>query len=523
MKKLPLGIQTFSKVIKDNYRYVDKTKEIYHLLESGSQYYFLSRPRRFGKSLLISTLKEIFSGSKELFKNLWIYDKVDWQKYPVIHFDFSGLEYGSREELKNTLEFLVNQNARNYDVELKEKGYDKRFIELIGELSKINKVVILVDEYDKPIIDFIDKKEIAAGNRDILRTFYSVIKRADQFLRFALITGVSKFSRVSVFSGLNNLNDITVDDRFAAILGYTEEELQRCFKDEINDLAARLRKNKAEMAKTIKKWYNGYSWDGKSFMYNPLSILMLFSKKQFDNYWFSTGTPTFLVKLLKERNYDISEFEDLPVSSYIFDSYDVDNIEIAPLLFQTGYLTIKEAWTRKEKKWYRLSYPNKEVRESFLTYLFREYTGRDLAAGTRLLERMAEAVEAGDMESFIQQVKSLFASIPYNIFIGDREAYYHSIIYLILRLCGVRVEPEKQTNTGRIDAVIETGQKVYIIEFKIGSEQEALDQIKNKNYHESYLSSDKEIVLMGVGFDLEKRNIGNYALESVPPHHVGRV
>jgi hypothetical protein len=268
MKKLPIGRQIFSEIIEDNYLYIDKTKDIYNLFAQGGKYYFLSRPRRFGKTLLISTLKEIFSGNKELFKGLWIYDKLEWEKHPVIHLDFLGLKYEGQEELIKALIYMINQNAEEYGIQLKETDYEKRFKELIKKLSKKNGVVILVDEYDKPLIDFVDKKEIATQNRDVLKTFFGNIKGADEYLEFVFITGVSKFSKVSVFSDLNNLRDITISGAFSTMLGYTGEELLDYFDDRIEKMAEG---EKEKLAADIKHWYNGYSWDGKNFVYNPLS------------------------------------------------------------------------------------------------------------------------------------------------------------------------------------------------------------------------------------------------------------
>lgn len=362
MKKLPIGIQTFSDIVEGNYLYVDKTKEIYNLFDEGGQYYFLSRPRRFGKSLLISTLKEIFSGNKELFKGLWIYDKLAWEKHPVIHLDFLGLEYGSREALIDTLEYMVNQNAKAHGVRLKEKGYDKRFKELIFELSKTNKVVILVDEYDKPLIDFIEKKEVAKVNRDVLKTFYGAIKGADEYLKFVFITGVSKFSKVSIFSDLNNLRDITISDSFSTLVGYTEEELLYYFDEGIKEMAEGKR---AELLADIEKWYGGYSWDGKQFVYNPSSILYLFLEKCFGNYWFSTGTPTFLTKAIKENEIDEGTIEDYETTKFFFDSCDIEHVDVYAALFHAGYLTIKEIEdVSRTQRIYRHSYPNEEVKES---------------------------------------------------------------------------------------------------------------------------------------------------------------
>ncbi len=369
MKKLPIGIQTFCDIVEGNYLYVDKTKDIYSLFADGGKYYFLSRPRRFGKSLLISTLKEIFSGNKELFKGLWIYDELTWEKHPVIHLNFLGLEYGSREALIETLEYVVNQNAKAHGVRLKEKGYEKRFRELIVGLSKLNKAVLLVDEYDKPLIDFIDKKEIAKKNENVLKTFYGVIKGADQHLKFVFITGVSKFSKVSIFSDLNNLRDITVSDSFSTLLGYTEEEVLHYFDEGIKEMAEG---KKEELLADIEKWYGGYSWDGKQFVYNPSSILYLFLEKRFGNYWFSTGTPTFLIKAIKENEIDEATIENYETTKFFFDSCDIEKIDMYALLFQAGYLTIKEIENgSRTQRIYRHSYPNEEVKES-ISMLLKE-------------------------------------------------------------------------------------------------------------------------------------------------------
>ena len=514
MKELPIGIQTFSKLIKGNYLYVDKTKEIHQLFAKGGEYYFMSRPRRFGKSLLLSTLEEIFSGNKELFKGLWIYDKIKWEKFPVIHIDFSGLKYGSKDELMETLDYLLDENAKKYKLKLTGKGYDKRFKELITELSKKGKVVILIDEYDKPIIDFIEKKQVATDNRDILRNFYSTIKGADKYIKFAFITGVSKFSKVSVFSGLNNLNDITLDDNYSAMLGYTDAELTGYFEQETTNMANHMGVKKNFLLGHIRKWYNGYSWDGKNFVYNPFSILLLFSKKTFDNYWFTTGTPTFLTQLIRSKNIDVTAYENLKVGSFIFESFDIENIEVASLLFQTGYLTIKEKrMGRFPKMDYWLNYPNREVKEAFLRHLLKEYTERNFIEGTKVIDNLSSALEENNVPGFVETLQSLFASIPYNIFISDKESYYHTIIYLVLTLTGLTVNAEVQTNQGRIDAVLETQKNIYIMEFKLGTSLEALNQVKDKKYYQKYLSSRKEITVIGIGFNRETRNISDYKAE----------
>jgi len=514
MKKLPIGVQTFSDMIEENYLYVDKTQYIYNLFADGGKYYFLSRPRRFGKSLLLSTLKEIFLGNQELFKGLWIYGKIDWKKYPVINIDFLKIGYKTPDILEKSLEKIIRKIARAFNVSLDKEGdYKDVFRDLIEGLGRENKVVILIDEYDKPIIDFVDDKEVAQKNRDILRNFYTTIKGMDEYIKFAFFTGVSKFSKVSVFSGLNNLRDITLSQQFTTMLGYTDEELVNYFGNRMKKLKTRLKKEESEILEDIRRWYNGYSWDGENFVYNPLSILSFFQEGKFSNYWFSTGTPSFLIKLIKEKQVNVETIGAWEVDEYVFDSYDIENMDVASLLFQTGYITIKDFKTLKDIYKYYLSYPNKEVKDAFLKYLLADFMNSSPATiGSKIFD-LTEHLINHQLERFFETIKGLFASIPYNIFIHDKEAYYHSVIYLVLTLLGVNIKAEIQTSTGRIDAVIEIDNSVYIMEFKMGSESEALEQIKKMKYYESYADQGKKVLLVGVGFDMEKRNIGGYILE----------
>ncbi len=343
MKKLPLSIQTFSEMIEEQYLYVDKTQYILELMTSG-KFFFLSRPRRFGKSLLVSTLKEVFAGNQELFKGLFIYDKIDWKPYPVIHLDLSRVSSDDEHVLKQSLLSSLNTVARDFDITLAEKFLKDRFFELIHTLYNTirQKVVVLVDEYDKPIIDFVDDIERAGKNKNVLKNFYGVLKGCDQYLQFVLLTGVSKFSRVSVFSDLNNLNDITLSSQYATLLGYTQKELEHYFADYIEQLCREKHLSTEQLLSKIREWYNGYSWNGQERVYNPVSILNLFEKKTFRNYWFATGTPAFLIALIKQTQYDVTEFEYQHVPDLVFDSYDITNMNVFSLLFQTGYLTITD-------------------------------------------------------------------------------------------------------------------------------------------------------------------------------------
>ncbi len=518
MKNLPISIQTFSDLMTQNYLYVDKTRDIHNLFARGGKYYFLSRPRRFGKSLLISTLYEIFSGNKELFKGLWIYDKIDWKTYPVLHIDFTHISFQTPQTLEMELNIKLEKIGKTFNIELDQRrDYKGKFEELIEKLSENERVAILIDEYDKPIIDFIEteEKEIALANRNVLKRFYSVLKGSDKYIRFVFITGVSKFSRMSIFSDLNNLNDITIDDNFPTLLGLTHDELLKYFDHRIQQLSQKMRIPKNELLEHIKDWYNGYSWDGCHFLYNPHSILNFFSKNRFGNYWFASATPSFLINHIKNRKKDIRSLEKEEVDEAIFESYDIENLEVISMLFQTGYLTIKDIKPVGIKSQYVLSYPNEEVKESFLKHFLADYTTEETGiVGSKILD-LVEAARKDDLENFFIIIKSLFAAIPSHIFIKDREAYYHTIIYLILKLLGVNIKVEDHTNKGRIDAVIETETNIYVMEFKMGTSDEALVQIERMKYHEKYLSSGKSIQLIGIGFDEEEKNISNYKVKPV--------
>jgi Predicted AAA-ATPase/PD-(D/E)XK nuclease superfamily len=516
MKKLPLGIQTFAKLRGGDYLYVDKTETVYNLLVDGGQYYFLSRPRRFGKSLLISTLKELFTGNKELFKDLWIYNKITWEKYPVIHLDFLGLENNSQDALINSLEYMVNRNADEFGITLTESGYNQRFKELVAHLAKIDRVVILVDEYDKPIIDNLDNIPVATANRKILKTFYETIKESDRYVKFVFITGVSKFSRVSVFSGLNNLTDITISEKFSTIAGYTQDELNHYFDDRMEALSEKLKVEKDALQNDIKNWYNGYSWDGNHFVYNPYSILTLFNESRIDNFWFVSGTPTFLLQLIKNHKIDVTNLDGYRTGGAIFDSFDIENMNIYSLLFQTGYLTIKTIKGSGGKRdLYTLAYPNLEVKESFLEHLLAQFSSRFANEVSVIAYDLKESLKIGDIEESMKILSSLFAGISYNMFVGDKEGYYQTVIYLTLKLIGIDIQAEVETNIGRIDAVIETDTAIYVLEFKMGKAETAINQIKEKKYHQKYLNNGKPVQIIGIGFGPEEGNISGYLMETV--------
>ncbi len=512
LKKLPIGIQTIDKLILGNYLYIDKTKMIYELLETGSTY-FLSRPRRFGKSLLISTLEQIFMGNKELFKGLWIYDQAfAWEKHIVIRFDLSGRKYENEQVLIDYLYLQLNEYADQYGISLETVRYEDQFRELLRKLSKDRKVVVLIDEYDKPILDVLEDIELAKANRETLKSFYSVIKASDEYLRFVLLTGVTKFSKVSVFSGMNNLNDISMNKRYAALLGYTQDELEYYFKERIEQLSEVIHKRVSDTLMDIKLWYNGYRFGiDVTSVYNPFSTLLLFDNQAFSNYWFETGTPTFLVKLIKERAYDVTEIGTGELSQTGFESFEIENMQVAPLLYQTGYFTIRSY--DAEYRLYSLGYPNYEVGHAFTEHLIGLFSSVSKDIADSYIARLIKALKVFDNETFFETLRIFFADIPYDIQI-KQEKYYQTIFYLVFTLIGMRIEAEVRTNKGRIDAVMIVGDVVHIFEFKLkGTAIEALEQIKTNNYYEKYMHKDRKIKMYGVAFDPAEKNIGEWIVK----------
>ncbi len=513
MKKLPIGIQTFSEIIQENYYYVDKTEFAYKLITRG-KYYFLSRPRRFGKSLFLDTLAEIFSGNKELFKGLYIYDKYDFSPHPVIRISFGSGDYSLDEnQTIDEIKHILEDNLDALGVECKDIGDFKNcFKQLIrkAHLKYNQRVVILIDEYDKPILDNITNQDKAIRARSILKNFYSIIKDNDRYIKFVFITGVSKFSKLNLFSGLNNLEDITINKEYAEICGYTHDDLLIVFKDKINKVNIDL----------VKKWYNGYNYLGKP-LYNPFDILLFLSSgHDFRNYWWQTGNPSFLIAKLKEEHHYIPELENALISEEALEAFDVEYIDLRALLWQTGYLTINDKLTDDTgSNMYRLSIPNLEVQFS-LNRLFIDYLTNQRMEKTRYELNIKKALKENDFESFINHLKTIFATIPYtnyaNNIISKYEGYYSSVIFVYLMALGYEVIPEDITNKGRIDLTIKTKDKILIIEFKVDVEKEKpIYQIKQRRYFEKYLSENKEVYLIGISFNSEERNIVDYEIEKI--------
>ena len=508
----PLGIQTFSEIIENQLLYVDKTALIHDLVCSG-KVYFLSRPRRFGKSLLISTLDALFSGRKELFEGLAIADTdYDFVAYPVMKLEFAKDEFNTADNLRNYISNTINRMAKRYNIELIEAGYNQRFDELLGKLYQKTgkKVVILIDEYDKPILNNLNNKPVLEEIKQVMSAFYGAVKSMDEYLRFVFITGVSKFAKVSIFSGMNSLTDLTLHKRYATICGITEQELVQYFDEPITLLAEEEQIDKQQLLAKIKHWYNGYQFHPRAMgVYNPFSLLSLFEFEEFKNYWYSTATPTFLLDLLQRRQYDLSTMTQPEVSESAFTSTEPEDMDVLSLFVQTGYLTIKSYRNSR----YTLDFPNYEVKRSFFDSVATRYSLLEKGVGDIYIYDLVDYLNAGNLDAFFKTLKVFFANIPYELAV-DREKYYQSLFYAIITMIGLSVEAEVSTNQGRIDCVIQTADTIYVIEFKLnGTKEDALKQIQDKQYAQKYQRSDKAIVLLGVEFDQKTRNIGDYLLQ----------
>jgi len=507
MKKLPIGKQTFEVLKEGDYLYVDKTADIHRLITEGDVY-FLSRPRRFGKSLLVSTLKAIFEGRRDLFEGLAIDGlDYDWKTHPVLHVDFSAEKVSDPRALETYLAERIELAAGQWGAGATGGStYTGRLRHLLQGSSE--RVAILIDEYDKPILDHIENPELAAEMREVLKGFYTTIKSCDAHLRFVLLTGVSKFAKMSVFSGLNNLKDISMDRRYATTLGYTQAELEQYFEEGIEALANQDQCSRVECLDRVRDWYNGYVFAaGAERVYNPFSTLLLFDTLEFRNYWYESGTPTFLVKLLRERGDYLGAYDGREVGAAAFSNFEIENLDPVPLLLQTGYLTLAD---KLSEDLFRIAYPNREVARSFeesLVVGFSRVQASDVASHRHALLR---ALNAGDADRLFETMRIFFADIPHDIQLR-REKYYQSIFYLVFRMLGAGIDAEVRTGRGRIDAVAQTDDTVYVFEFKLhGTAEEALEQAVSREYALKYKGGEKAVRVFGVAFDQETRNIGQW-------------
>jgi hypothetical protein len=488
---------------------VDKTELIFQLVTTG-KIYFLSRPRRFGKSMLISTLDALFSGHKELFEGLYIYDKWDWSKSnPVIRIDWTAIKHDTPEEIETDVSEFLQGIATVNGITLNRSYASPRFGELITQLhlKTGQKVVILIDEYDAPILDVMSKSPAALkAIQESLQNIYKILKATDEHLQFIFLTGVTKFAKLSIFSALNSPDDITIDESYAAICGYTQEELEHCFSEYIDVLAAKKGETKEDLLDKIRRWYDGYTWDGRTSVYNPYSTLLFFKKQIFSNYWFSSGTPTFLMEQLKLRDQIDLVFEPVEASPKIFDSFDPNNIDNISLMFQTGYLTVKKITPTGETPQYTLGIPNREVRTSLLEYLVSLFSYYPLARVEPLVRTMGKQLQSLDADGFAQSVRTMLENIPYNIQIGN-EKYYHSLFLSWMNVLGFKAQGEVLTGQGRIDAVLEQSDTIIVSELKYHSKtktvtllRHAIKQIHDKNYYGKYQGNGKKIILLGLAF-----------------------
>lgn len=523
--KYPIGIQTFEKIIEEGYLYVDKTRYVHEIVNTG-KYYFLSRPRRFGKSLLLSTIDALFQGKRELFKGLAIENmNWNWEKYPVFHLDLTGKVYDKETELDDILNEHLRRWESEYGYSLEGVEPDERFRTLILNAYEVTgkNVVVLIDEYDQPIVhNILNKKRLEIFKRK-LSAFYSVLKAMDQYIRFAMMTGVSRFSKVSIFSGLNNLEDISLQPQYNAICGITETELSQYFDGGIDSLAKNENVSKEQIHEKLKANYDGYHFaNSQEDVYNPFSLLNTFKSRMFGSYWFGTGTTSDLVKILERATFSIPELEGYRCSESLLTGSDIYLSNPVPLFFQTGYLTIKGYNSRFNQ--YVLGLPNKEVTEGFSDFLMSSYMRH--SDSSMLISEFVMDVEEGRAETFMEKLQYFFAGIPYDHAVsgrlgegtegvrGDKEIHYQNVMFAIMKLMGFYTHTEYRTSNGRIDMIVETSDYLYVMEFKIDSTPEkALEQINEKDYTLPFNLTDRKIIKIGANFDTATRRLSGWLIE----------
>lgn len=512
-KLYPIGIQNFESLRKDGYLYVDKTALIYQLAKRG-RYYFLSRPRRFGKSLLISTLEAYFQGKRELFQGLAMEElEKEWLQHPILHLDLNIEKYDSIESLGNILNNALTRWEKIYGDEPSEASFSLRFAGIIRRAHELTgqRVVILVDEYDKPMLQAINNEELQREFRNTLKPFYGALKTMDGDIKFALLTGVTKFGKVSVFSDLNNLNDISMDKQYVSLCGMTEEEIHRYFEDDLRRLATAQDMTYEEICTRLKEAYDGYHFRQNSEgIYNPFSVLNTFAKQEFGSYWFETGTPTYLVELLKQNHYNLEQMSHEETNSEVLNSIYADESPI-PVIYQSGYLTIKDYDPRFEN--YILGFPNREVEEGFIKFLMPFYTNVNKVESPFEIQQFTREIESGQPDAFLRRLQSFFADTPYEL-IRDLEVHYQNVLFIVFRLVGFYVKAEYHTSEGRVDLVLQTDRYIYVMEFKLeGSAEEALQQIETKHYARPFEADSRQLFKIGINFDNNTRNIERWIVE----------
>jgi hypothetical protein len=516
MKKLSIGIQSIKKILKNkSYAYVDKTKFVKGLIEADVPHYFMSRPKCFGKSSFLDTLKEVFQGNKELFKGCHIEgSQYGWEEHPVISFDFSKIANRDPIEFEMSLRRTIEEMARSYGLSIQAPTVQEGLIALISGLftkSDEHGVVVLVDEYDKPLIDRLGNSDVIRGNQDLLKGFFGTLKSLDEYIRFTFVTGVSKFSQVSLFSGPNHLTDITMDPKYTTMMGYTEEELKSCFLEHIQAIAKKKSQAEDAIVDEIRKWYNGYRFSKKeASVYNPYSTLRFLSSGDAEGYWYSTGTPSFLIDQVKKHPQSVLPSEGYKASrTQLADISKVDQIDLLALMFQTGYLTIRGY--NEEENFYDLDFPNQEVREAFFDSLLKEFVGIDPLEVSRMAQQVKKDLETYNLDAFFSKMNTHFAKISYQQFSGSTEGFYQAVFFTFLERSGISTLSEITTNIGRIDLVTELPKVVCIFELKLDQTAEvALDQAQTKKYKQRYSHSGKELLIIGLNFSSQSRNIESW-------------
>ena len=509
MKKIPIGIQAFSSLMEGDFVYLDKTDMIYKIANTKACY-FLSRPRRFGKSLTLSTLHEYFDGQKDLFVGTKL-EKLEtkWTKYPVLHFDFNASTYNSVEDLQSRIAYMLSQHEKIYGKDINAKKNTERFESLVNAAAQTGKkVVILVDEYDKPLLNNISNKQLQDEIRKELKAFFGVLKTCDKQIKMAFITGVTKFSKVSLFSDVNNLKDISSELEYSTLCGATEQEIHDNLDCYVQQMADFNKITKEECYKELKKWYEGYHFCEDSVdIYNPFGLMLALDSKRFKDYWFESGTPTFLVEEIKRHNMNLRDLDNVRRTGEQLSKIDNFQTDPVPLLYQSGYLTIK-GYDQFLKR-YTLSLPNKEVGEALpkfiLNFNFPKTDGGDFD-----ITNFIEDVFNGDCNGFMKRLSALLADSNYEI-VGEAEKYFQNVFYLIFKLLGFYAEVERNTSDGRMDAVVKTPQYIYVFEFKLDKPaQEALDQINSKEYALPFAANGRKLYKVGVNFSSETRKIAEW-------------
>ena len=515
-KIYPVGIQSFEEIRRGGYCYIDKTSLIYQLVKTG-KYYFLSRPRRFGKSLLISTLEAYFLGKKELFQGLAMEGlEKDWTTYPVLHLDLNARKY----EDAASLTAILNQHLESWEAlygdEKKDRAPEERFAWIIEKACRATgrNVVVLVDEYDKPMLQAIGNEPLLTDYRNTLKAFYGVLKSCDKYLRFALLTGVTKFSKVSVFSDLNNLEDISLQQAYNNLCGITEHELLNSFTDGIQALGLNSQMTYEETCESLRRWYDGYHFStSDEGLYNPFSLLTAMKSREFGSYWFETGTPTFLVELLQRSKYDLHRLTEETATADSLGGIDTMYTNPVPILYQSGYLTIKGY--DREFRTYELGFPNQEVEEGFTKILLPNYAS--LPSGNSSFEIMnfVKEVRSGNIDAFMHRLQSFFADTPYEL-VRDLELHYQNVLFIVFKLLGFYTQAEYHTSYGRVDMVVKTDRYIYVMEFKLeGSAEEALRQINEKQYPLPFAADGRALYKIGVNFSNATRGIEKWVVEGI--------